>query len=67
MFKTESFLGNKKSSFNQNVWRDNAGTSFKIDNATLQQDIYYFVAVLGRYFYVKSGWNMTKYNSVVQL
>ena len=55
MFKTESFLGNKKSSFNQNVWRDNAGTNFKIDNATLQQDIYYFVAVLGRYFYVKLG------------
>ena len=30
MFKTDSFLGNKKLSFNQNVWRD---------NATMQQDI----------------------------
>ena len=24
MFKTDSFLGNKKLSFNQNVWRDHA-------------------------------------------
>jgi hypothetical protein len=30
MFKTDSFLGNKKSSLNQNVWRD---------HATMQQDI----------------------------
>ena len=30
MFKTDSFLGNKKSSLNQNVWRD---------HATMQQDV----------------------------
>ena len=30
MFKTDSFLGNKKLSFNQNVWRD---------HATMQQDV----------------------------
>ena len=30
MFKTDSFLGNKKLSLNQNVWRD---------HATMQQDI----------------------------
>ena len=30
MFETDSFLGNKKSSSNQNVWRD---------HATMQQDI----------------------------
>ena len=30
MFKTYSFLGNKRSSFNQNVWRD---------HATMQQDV----------------------------
>ena len=30
MFKTDSFLGNKKLSFNQNVWRD---------HATMQQNI----------------------------
>ena len=29
MFKTDSFLGNKKSSSSQNVWRD---------HATMQQD-----------------------------
>ena len=29
MFKTDSFLGNKKLSLNQNVWRD---------HATMQQD-----------------------------
>ena len=26
MFKTDSFLDNKKLSFNQNVWRDHATT-----------------------------------------
>ena len=30
MFKTDSFLDNKKLSFNQNVWRD---------HATMQQDV----------------------------
>ena len=30
MFKTDSFLGNKKLSLNQNVWRD---------HATMQQDV----------------------------
>ena len=30
MFKTDSFLGNKKLSFNQNVWRD---------HVTMQQDV----------------------------
>ena len=35
MFKTDPFLGNKKLSLNQNVWRD---------HATMQQDI---VAFLG--------------------
>ena len=30
MFKTDSFLGNKKLSSNQNVWRD---------HATMQQDV----------------------------
>ena len=30
MFETDSFLGNKKLSFNQNVWGD---------HATMQQDV----------------------------
>ena len=30
MFKTDSFLGNKKLRLNQNVWRD---------HATMQQDV----------------------------
>ena len=42
MFKTDSFLGNKKLSLNQNVWRD---------HATMQQDVLlHFVA----FFHVAS-------------
>ena len=33
MFKTDSFLGNKKLSLNQNVWRD---------HATMQQNVFFF-------------------------
>ena len=41
-----SFLGNKKSSSNQNVWRD---------HATMQQDVLLLFWVI-----LKSGWNMKK-------
>ena len=39
MFKTDSFLGNKKLSLNQNVWRD---------HATMQQDVllHFWVVIL---------------------
>ena len=43
MFKTDSFLGNKKLNINQNVWRD---------QATIQQD---FVAFLADISTLKSG------------
>ena len=55
MFKTDSFLGNKKSSSNQNVWRD---------HATMQQDVLLHFWVIFLY------WNQTeiwKKYSVVQL
>ena len=55
MFKTDSFLGNKKLSLNQNVWRD---------HATMQQDVLLHFWV--KYFYIKIMLNMKKY-SVVQL
>ena len=41
MFKTDSFLGNKKLSLNQNVWRD---------HATMQQDV---LLHFGGYFYIE--------------
>ena len=55
MFKTDSFLGNKKLSFNQNVWRD---------HATMQQD------VLLHFWVIFVHWNQAeiwKNYSVVQL
>ena len=55
MFKTDSFLGNKKLSLNQNVWRD---------HATMQQD------VLLHFWVIFLHWNqaeMWKNYSVVQL
>ena len=55
MFKTDSFLGNKKLSFNQNVWRD---------HATMQQD------VLLHFWVIFLHWNQAeiwKKYSVVQL
>ena len=55
MFKTDSFLGNKKLSFNQNVWRD---------HATMQQD------VLLHFWVIFLHWNQAeiwKNYSVVQL
>jgi len=55
MFKTDSFLGNKKLSFNQNVWRD---------HATMQQD------VLLHFWVIFLHWNQAeiwKDYSVVQL
>ena len=45
MFKTDSFLGNKKSSSNQNVWRD---------HATMQQDVLFDFWVIFLY------WNQTE-------
>ena len=42
MFKTDSFLGNKKLNFNQNVWRD---------HATMQQDVLLHFWVI--YFYIE--------------
>ena len=45
MFKTDSFLGNKKSSSNQNVWRD---------HATMQQDVLLHFWVIFLY------WNQTE-------
>ena len=45
MFKTDSFLGNKKLSLNQNVWRD---------HATMQQDI------LLHFWVIFLNWNMGK-------
>ena len=45
MFKTNSFLGNKNLSLNQNVWRDATGC---------------FVAFLGDISTWKSGWSMKK-------
>ena len=41
MFETDSFLGNKKLSLNQNVW---------FDHATMQQDI---LLHFGWYFYIE--------------
>ena len=41
MFKTDSFLGNKKLSFNQDVWRD---------HATMQQDV---LLHFWAYFYIE--------------
>ena len=55
MFKTDSFLGNKKLSLNQNVWRD---------HATMQQD------VLLHFWVIFLHWNQAeiwKKYSVVQL
>ena len=55
MFKTDSFLDNKKLSFNQNVWRD---------HATMQQD------VLLHFWVIFLHWNQAeiwKNYSVVQL
>ena len=55
MFKTDSFLGNKKLSFNQNVWHD---------HAIMQQDVLLHFWVIFLY------WNQTeiwKKYSVVQL
>ena len=55
MFKTDSFLGNKKLSLNQNVWRD---------HATMQQD------VLLHFWVIFLHWNQAeiwKNYSVVQL
>ena len=55
MFKTNSFLGNKKLSLNQNVWRD---------HATMQQD------VLLHFWVIFLHWNQAeiwKKYSVVQL
>ena len=42
MFKTDLFLGNKKLSFNQNVWRD---------HATMQQDVLLHFWVI--FFYIE--------------
>ena len=52
MFKTDSFLGNKKLSLNQNVWRD---------HATMQQDVLlHFSATL--YFEIR-----LKYEQIILL
>ena len=45
MFKTDSFLGNKKLSFNRNVWRE---------YATMHYAIGYFLAFWGDIFILKS-------------
>ena len=55
MFKTDSFLGNKKLSLNQNVWRD---------HATMQQDVLLHFWVIFLYWNQVEIWK--KY-SVVQL
>ena len=55
MFKTDSFLGNKKLSFNQNVWRD---------HATMQQDVLLHFWVI--YLYRNQAEIWKKY-SIVQL
>ena len=55
MFKTDSFLGNKKSSLNQNVWRD---------HATMQQYILLHFWVI--FLCQNQAETMKKY-SVVQL
>ena len=55
MFKTDSFLGNKKLSLNQNVWRD---------HATMQQDVLLHFWVIFLYWNQAEIWK--KY-SVVQL
>ena len=55
MFKTDSFLGNKKLSLNQNVWRD---------HATMQQDVLLHFWVIFLHWNQAKIWN--KY-SVVQL
>ena len=59
MFKTDSFLGNKKSSSNQNVWRDHATM-----HGFLKKFLHYatgcFVAFLGDISILKSDWNMKK-------
>ena len=44
MFKTDSFLGNKKLSLNQNIWHD---------HATMQQDVLFHF--LGDISVSKSG------------
>ena len=49
MFKTDSFLGNKKLSLNQNVWRD---------HATMQQDVLLHFWVI--FLYLKSCRNIKK-------
>ena len=55
MFKTDSFLGNKKLSLNQNVWRD---------HATMQQDVLLHFWVIFLYWNQAEIW---KNYSVVQL
>ena len=55
MLKTDSFLGNKKLSFNQNVWRD---------HATMQQDVLLHFWVIFLYWNPTEIWK--KY-SVVQI
>ena len=39
MFKTDSFLGNKKLSLNQNCWRDHATMQGLLDRWTSQLDL----------------------------
>ena len=55
MFKTDSFLGNKKLSLNQNVWRD---------HATMQQDVLLHFWAIFLYWNQAEIW---KNCSVVQL
>ena len=54
MFKTDSFLGNKKLSLNQNVWRD---------HATMQQDVLLHFWVT---FFFKMRWKYEKCYVIVQ-
>ena len=54
MFKTDSFLGNKKLSLNQNVW---------CDHATMQQDVLLHFWII---FFFKMRWKYEKCNVVVQ-
>ena len=57
MFKTDSFLDNKKLSFNQNVWRD---------HATMQQDVllHFWQLIFGQYFFIEIR---LKYEKIILL
>ena len=52
MFKTDSFLGNKKLSLNQNVWRD---------HATMQQDVLLHFWVIFQYWNQAEIWKKIFY------